>query len=111
MTAYRIVQEALTNIARHSHASSCRVYLQRLTRTLLVTVEDDGMGFELSRPGAAATPGLGLISIRERVARVGGTLRIESAPGRGTRLTVELPAEGASTQQSIDTSNHEAADG
>jgi signal transduction histidine kinase len=91
--AYRIVQEALTNVARHAHATICRVHLQRLTNTLLVTVEDDGVGFEpsdLRRAGASR--GLGLIGIRERVSQLGGTVRVESAPGNGTRLTVELPA-------------------
>jgi signal transduction histidine kinase len=90
--AFRIVQEALTNIARHARASSCRVYLQRLTGTLLVTVEDDGVGFDPdSTDRTTPAAGLGLIGIRERVSRLGGTLRLESAPGRGTTLTVELP--------------------
>jgi signal transduction histidine kinase len=90
--AYRIVQEALTNVSKHARASSCRVYLQRLTNTLLVTVEDDGVGFQTARLAQADdTRGLGLVGIRERVAHLGGTLRLESAPGRGTRLTVELP--------------------
>ncbi|HZT76270.1 MAG TPA: ATP-binding protein [Vicinamibacterales bacterium] len=92
-SAYRIVQEALTNVAKHARATNCRVYLQRLPATVLITVEDDGVGFD-----AAATHrtgerrGLGLIGIRERVSELRGTLRLESAPGKGTRLTVELPA-------------------
>jgi len=91
--AFRIVQEALTNVVKHAHASSCRVYLQRLTNTLLVTVEDDGIGFAAGPTGLGdRSPGLGLISIRERASRLGGTLRLESAPGKGTRLTVEVPA-------------------
>ena|SRR5436190_12189595 len=91
--AYRIVQEALTNVAKHAQASICRVFLQRLTHTLLVTVEDDGIGFrpeEVAVPGAPR--GIGLVGIRERVAQLRGELRVESAPGKGTRLTVELPA-------------------
>ena len=92
MTAYRIIQEALTNVVKHAQAKSCRVYLQRLANTLLVTVEDDGIGFDLEASGRPDDPyGLGLIGIRERVARLGGSLRLESAPGQGTRLTVELP--------------------
>jgi signal transduction histidine kinase len=91
--AFRIVQEALTNVVKHAHANSCRVYLHRLTNTLLVTVEDDGIGFEpASIERAANPPGLGFIGIRERVSWLGGTLRLESAHGTGTRLTVELPA-------------------
>jgi signal transduction histidine kinase len=90
---YRIVQEALTNVAKHAHASTCRVFLQRLTHTLLVTIEDDGVGFrpqDVSKPGASH--GLGLVGIRERVSYLRGELRLESAPGKGTRLTIEIPA-------------------
>lgn len=91
--AYRIVQEALTNVAKHARAGTCRVYLQRLTNTLLVTIEDDGVGFEPSELKVdGASRGLGLIGIRERVSQLRGTVRVESAPGRGTHLTVELPA-------------------
>lgn len=91
--AYRIVQEALTNVAKHAQATSCRVYLQRLPTTVLITIEDDGTGFEPAEvQQAGARRGLGLVGIRERVAQLRGTLRLESAPGQGTRLTVELPA-------------------
>jgi signal transduction histidine kinase len=89
---YRIVQEALTNIAKHAQATACRVFLQRLPHTLLVTVEDDGVGFragEVSVPGASR--GIGLVGIRERVAQLRGELRLESSPGKGTRVTVEIP--------------------
>ena len=59
--AYRIVQEALTNVAKHAQATSCRVYLQRLPHTLLVTIEDDGIGFDPQMPprrrGARPRPG------------------------------------------------------
>jgi signal transduction histidine kinase len=91
--AYRIVQEALTNVARHAQAKICRIYLQRLTNTLLVTIEDDGIGFDPAAVGQpSAGRGLGLISIRERVAQLQGTLRIETSQGKGVRLTVELPS-------------------
>jgi signal transduction histidine kinase len=90
---YRIVQEALTNVAKHAQATTCRVYLQRLTNTLLVTIEDDGIGFEPDAPRQpGATRGIGLVGIRERVTQLRGELRLESAPGKGTRLTVEVPA-------------------
>jgi len=91
--AYRIVQEALTNVAKHARATTCRVYLQRLPNTVLVTIEDDGAGFDaagVERAGGRA--GLGLIGIRERATQLRGSVRLESAPGKGTRLTVELPA-------------------
>jgi signal transduction histidine kinase len=91
---YRIVQEALTNVARHAEAHHCRVYLQRLANTVLLTVEDDGRGFPVAeRPaGARRTGGLGLLGIEERVTGFQGSLQIETTPGQGTRLTVELPA-------------------
>ncbi len=90
---YRIVQEALTNVARHAEARSCRVYLQRLPRTVLLTVEDDGRGFPSPEgTGREAGRGLGLLGIEERVSGFRGSLAIETAPGKGTRLTVELPA-------------------
>lgn len=89
---YRIAQEALTNVARHSDASTCRVYLQRLARTVLLTIEDDGKGFVVAEQQPAEGRGLGLLGIQERVAGFRGTFRCESEPGRGTRLTVELPA-------------------
>ncbi len=90
---YRIVQEALTNVARHSKAAVCRVYLQRLPQTVLLTVEDDGRGFpEPGAEAAAGKRGLGLLGIEERVSGFRGSLNIETAPGKGTRLTVELPA-------------------
>ena len=91
-TAYRIVQEALTNVARHAQARTCRVYLQRLTNSLLVTIEDDGVGFDQGVVDASVPRGIGLVGIRERVALVRGSMRMETAPGKGTRLTVELPA-------------------
>jgi signal transduction histidine kinase len=89
---FRIVQEALTNVAKHAQATRCRIYLQRLPHTLLATIEDDGVGFDPAAAAAGPRRGLGLISIRERVAQVRGELRLEAAPGKGTRLTVELPA-------------------
>jgi signal transduction histidine kinase len=92
-TIYRVVQEALTNVVKHAHASRCRVYLQGLANTVLVTIEDDGSGFPATGEGdAGQTRGLGLIGIRERITQLGGAFRLETAPGKGTRLTIELPA-------------------
>ena len=94
VAAYRIVQEALTNVARHSRAAHCSVKLMRLSSKLVVEVEDDGEGFT---PESTRSSGsFGLIGIRERAVHLGGTFRLDSAPGRGTRLIVELPAEAAS---------------
>ena len=89
---YRIVQEALTNIARHAHAGAVRVFLIADAVTCRVVVEDDGIGFDVAdaeRPGRRH--GLGLLGIRERVSQLGGTVKIESIESGGTRLEVELP--------------------
>jgi signal transduction histidine kinase len=89
---FRVVQEATTNIARHARATSCRVYLQRLPSSVALTVEDNGRGFEPDRTPPGQRDGVGLLGIRERVTDARGTFRVESDPGRGTRITVELPA-------------------
>jgi signal transduction histidine kinase len=89
---FRIVQEATTNIAKHASATACHVYLQRLSSSVVLTVEDDGRGFVERGGPADADDGLGLLGIKERVADARGTFRLETAPGRGTRLWVELPA-------------------
>ena len=88
---YRVIQEAVTNVARHAGASSCRVAIRGSADAIRILVEDDGRGFDPRvKPGAAGR-GLGLVSVRERVATLGGTLQVDSRPGQGTRLTVELP--------------------
>jgi signal transduction histidine kinase len=93
---YRIVQEALTNVARHAGAKSCRVTLERRADSLLATVEDDGSGMDPARVAPTdGTGGVGLVGIRERAARLGGTVRLDTGPGRGTRLTIEIPTPGA----------------
>jgi signal transduction histidine kinase len=89
---FRVVQEATTNIARHAAATSCRVYLQRLPASVALTVEDNGAGFEPGTAQRRQPGGVGLLGIGERVTDARGTFRIDSAPGRGTRITVELPA-------------------
>jgi signal transduction histidine kinase len=90
---YRIVQEALTNVARHSRASFCTVSLMRSRSSLRVTVEDDGEGFHVG-DAALSAGGLGLIGIRERIAHLNGRVFFESTPGRGTSICIELPVSG-----------------
>ncbi|RME85108.1 MAG: HAMP domain-containing protein [Caldilineae bacterium] len=86
---YRIVQEALTNVVRHAHATRADVLLERHGDRLVAIVEDDGAGFD---PEAAVQNGrLGLFGMRERAEMLGGTLAIESAPGAGTTVFVEIP--------------------
>lgn len=101
IAVYRVVQEALTNVSKHAQATSCRVYLHRLPYSLLVTVEDDGTGFDRARlDGKNERPGVGLVGVRERVSRLGGTFRLDTNVGKGTRLTIELPiAPGQTGQQ------------
>jgi len=91
LAAYRIVQEGLTNIAKHARATECHVRLTRLNDRLLLEVEDNGIGFvdDTDRPIVAR--GLGLVSVRERAARLGGSFNILSNPGGGTRLIVTFP--------------------
>lgn len=92
---YRVVQEATTNVARHARASTCHVTIQQLSRSILVTVEDNGCGFDQEETGREWPRGMGLIGMTERVTGFGGEIAIDSQPGRGTRLTVELPTLGA----------------
>jgi signal transduction histidine kinase len=87
-TLYRIVQEAVTNVAKHAEAKSLSITLTRKGNAVVAIVEDDGKGFE---PDAAAPDGLGLLGMKERLALVGGTLRIEAAPGAGTTIAAEVP--------------------
>jgi signal transduction histidine kinase len=92
VAAFRIVQEALTNVARHAMARHCVVRLESDGMTLALSVEDDGIGLE---GNASLEPdrrrGLGLLGIRERVADLGGTFSVSSLPDRGTCLRVQLP--------------------
>jgi signal transduction histidine kinase len=87
-TLYRMVQEALTNVAKHADASAVSILLTRRPSSVALVVEDDGTGFELD---GVRDGGLGLSGMRERVALVGGRLRVEAAPGKGTTLAAEVP--------------------
>lgn len=109
--AYRIVQEALTNVAKHAEATVCRVSFTRLERSLVVVVGDDGVGFESDRRGGRACGGLGLVSMQERAMQLGGTLVVESGRGHGTRIVVELPSERAVEVAVTDEEEHTQAVG
>ena len=91
---YRIVQEALTNAVRHADAACVRIQLQREPRAIRCSIADDGVGFDaptvLAHRGG---PGLGLVSMQERLEAVRGSFQIISAPGRGTRVHVAIPLE------------------
>ena len=83
---YRLVQEALNNAVRHSGARNAKVVVERLAKSIVVRVTDDGRGFD---PGRSR--GMGILGMEERVKRLGGTLRVESQPGKGTTVTAEFP--------------------
>jgi signal transduction histidine kinase len=85
---YRIVQESLTNVIKHSRASRVSVLLRRKRSSVAAVIEDDGVGFE---PEEARDGGLGLIGMRERIALLDGRLTIESSAQEGTSIVVEVP--------------------
>jgi signal transduction histidine kinase len=86
---YRITQEALANVARHSHARRVDVSLLYSSDSIQLSVSDDGCGFDTN-----VKHGMGLRSIRERVSSIRGTVQVQSAPGQGTRLIVQVPIKG-----------------
>jgi signal transduction histidine kinase len=90
----RIVQEALTNVRKHARASHASVELRRRNGTVLVTVADDGLGFDASAPKRDDMPQFGLATMRERAESIGGTLTIDSKPGAGATVRCEVPASG-----------------
>ena len=92
---YRIVQEALTNAAKHGSATKARVEVTEDESTVHIVVSDDGAGFD----PAAATAGFGLLGMRERVELLGGTIEIESAPASGTTVNVSIPAQRRDADQ------------
>jgi PAS domain S-box-containing protein len=96
-TLYRIAQEALTNVAKHSRATHVDVILERRADQVVLIVEDDGVGFD---PGDAATTrnGLGLSGMEERASLVGATIQVESAAGKGTTILLRMAATPAESQ-------------
>jgi signal transduction histidine kinase len=98
-TLYRIAQEALTNVAKHSRAARVEVILERRPDQVLLIVEDDGLGFD---PAATRTAhqGFGLVGMQERAALVGATLEIEAAAGKGTTVLLRMAAPRASDDAS-----------
>lgn len=87
LALYRVCQEALTNIARHARASEVDVQLRILENQVVLTVQDDGIGISTDQ----VTASLGLLGLQERVTLLGGTVQIESHPGKGTQLQARIP--------------------
>jgi PAS domain S-box-containing protein len=90
---FRIAQEALTNVIRHARAGSVSVQLERSGGSMLLTVMDDGVGFDIDnlRKSASAASALGLLGMEERALAVGGYIEIDSGSGRGTRVRATFP--------------------
>ena len=87
---FRIAQEALTNCAKHAHAELVTITLEIVGGRVIFSIADSGAGFDVTRLGIDGDkPGLGLLSMRERAEAIGGQLRIESVPGRGTTIIAE----------------------
>ncbi len=91
----RIVQEALTNVRKHARASKARVEMLRRDGQLVVTVSDDGLGFDPNARTRGEFPRFGLSTMRERAESIGGTLAIDSVPGGGTTVRYAMPAHAA----------------
>ncbi len=89
ITIFRIIQELITNIIKHAHASEATISLTLIENTLHITVEDNGKGFSLST--LSTKTGLGLSSIEKRVEHLGGSFEIDSTPNNGTTIFIEIP--------------------
>jgi PAS domain S-box-containing protein len=90
-TLFRILQESLSNVAKHAQASQADIILTRKGKSLLLVIEDNGIGFE----HASKEKSFGLLGIRERALMMGGKARVGSAPGKGTRISVSMPVSPA----------------
>lgn len=97
VAVFRIIQESLNNIAKHSNANNAIVSIEFLPKKLNISITDDGVGFDVQKIAETSdynNGGFGLISIRERVELLEGTLNIKTAPGFGTKLIISLPLIG-----------------
>jgi signal transduction histidine kinase/ligand-binding sensor domain-containing protein len=93
ISIYRIVQEWLNNVVKHSRAANGRVLVRKEPGMLRMILEDDGVGFDYDFVMKRAVAGFGLANLNERIRLLRGSLRIETAPGKGTRLSVDLPCK------------------
>jgi signal transduction histidine kinase len=91
ITAFRIVQEALTNVIRYSGATEAAVTVWVQSNLLSIIIEDKGRGFTLSALSQGTSTGLS--AMRERAKMLEGTFKVDSAPGMGTRITVQIPVQ------------------
>lgn len=90
---YRVVQEALSNVAKHSGARNAEVRVERMAGEIVGSVSDDGRGFDAPALAAGTGGGLGFLGMRERLLSLAGELEIRSAPGEGTAIRFQIPIE------------------
>jgi two-component system CheB/CheR fusion protein len=90
---YRVVQEALNNVFKHSEANQVDVILEYRNGDVVLIIEDDGKGFDIEQLMNSENKGMGIISMRERAALTGGTIEVESAPNKGTTIYVRTPTQ------------------
>lgn len=90
---YRVVQEALTNATKHAKAVAVTIQIRQAGKKVSCSIQDDGVGFEFSAVRADPSRGLGLVAMQERINAVGGTFSVETAPGRGTRIVIQVPKD------------------
>ncbi len=91
---YRAVRELLVNVAKHAEARNVRIVLDRAEQGFRIAVQDDGKGFDVSTlKGRGKGGGFGMLSVRERLVRVGGAFAVESAQGKGTKVTMIVPVD------------------
>jgi len=90
---YRVIQESLTNVARHTQANKVLLRLEQRPAAVTVRIEDDGRGFDVEDLQTTKAPlqGLGLAGMTERISLLGGRLELHSKPGEGTRIDIEIP--------------------
>lgn len=88
---FRIAQEALTNVARHSGASSVRIDLHEVQNRLRLALEDDGRGLDTGTRSREPQPSLGMVGMRARANEIGGVLRLSRPPGGGLNVEVDVP--------------------
>jgi signal transduction histidine kinase len=92
ITVYRMTQEAVTNATRHAHAKELHVKFEQTPRTLVCAIEDDGVGFDSGAVSArTGETGFGLIGLTDQVRALGGSLMVDSVPGRGTKVMAMIP--------------------
>jgi signal transduction histidine kinase len=88
---FRIAQEALNNVAKHAQASRVEIAVERSGSGYVMSVKDDGIGFDAAEDREARHTGLGMVTMRERAQAVDGSFEVQTFPGGGTQLTVRVP--------------------